>query len=348
MMKDLKKKLKTIRPNLKNRLEIIKSIKLPKSNTVLSYLQDKLEKSVKSNHNEVLLKQSPNWAKSITWSLIGGTTLGIAWLVVGQTEEIVVVQGKLETINQVHELQIAGGAIIDEIFIKEGEFVKKDQLLLTFNSESTRNNVKTIEERLILNKNILEKYRYLKAEGAVSELQYLEQKNNVNTIRNELDNQKILLENQKLLAPSDGKIFDLQPTNNGYLTRTNEPVLKVVPNDKLKAKVEIESRSIGFVSEGKKVDVSIDSFPATDFGVIKGKVTSIGSDALAPDPMNGKGYRFPATITLNRQSLITKDKKSLKLQPGMSITANIKLRKVSYLNLLLNTFQDKADSLRTL
>jgi HlyD family secretion protein len=32
----------------------------------------------------------------------------------------------------------------------------------------------------------------------------------------------------------------------------------------------------------------------------------------------------------------------------MSLTANIKLRKVSYLQLMLSSFQDKADALRRL
>ena len=38
----------------------------------------------------------------------------------------------------------------------------------------------------------------------------------------------------------------------------------------------------------------------------------------------------------------------LPLQVGMSLTANIKLRKVSYLRLLLGEFQDKAESLQRL
>ena len=39
---------------------------------------------------------------------------------------------------------------------------------------------------------------------------------------------------------------------------------------------------------------------------------------------------------------------TLPLQVGMSLTANIKLRKVSYLQLLLREFQDKAESLQRL
>ena len=40
--------------------------------------------------------------------------------------------------------------------------------------------------------------------------------------------------------------------------------------------------------------------------------------------------------------------RSLPLQVGMSLTVNIKLRKVSYLQLLLGEFQDKAESLQRL
>ena len=121
-----------------------------------------------------------------------------------------------------------------------------------------------------------------------------------------------------------------------------------MPNDNLRARIEIESRSIGFVRIGKKADISIDSYPATDFGIIEGKVTKISSDALAPDPALGKNYRFPAEITLNEQKLILKSGDQLPLQVGMSLTANIKLRKVTYLQLMLGKFQDKAKSLRTL
>ena len=51
-------------------------------------------------------------------------------------------------------------------------------------------------------------------------------------------------------------------------------------------------------------------------------------------------------IKHDSQQLQLKDGKLLPLQVGMSLSSNIKLRKVSYLQLLLGTFQDKVDSLR--
>ena len=97
------------------------------------------------------------------------------------------------------------------------------------------------------------------------------------------------------------------------------------------------------------VDISVDSFPASDFGVLNGKIKSIGSDALAPSQIDNRPeYRYPAVISLASQKLKLKDGTELGLQVGMSLTSNIKLRKVSYLQLLLGSFQDKVDSLREL
>jgi HlyD family secretion protein len=70
---------------------------------------------------------------------------------------------------------------------------------------------------------------------------------------------------------------------------------------------------------------------------------------LAPDQQEQRQeYSFPVTIQLSKQILQLKSGSKLPLQVGMSLTANIKLRKVSYLQLLLGEFQDKAESLQRL
>ena len=75
----------------------------------------------------------------------------------------------------------------------------------------------------------------------------------------------------------------------------------------------------------------------------------IGSDALEPDPQKQRQeLSFPVTIQLDDQKLKLKGGSSLPLQVGMSLTANIKLRKVSYLQLLFGEFQDRAESLQRL
>jgi len=232
-------------------------------------------------------------------------------------------------------------------------------------------------ENLQLQQQIEGRLEQLERQGASSEIQLLQQQNTVQEVKGKLEQtradrlrQEAILEQavkqlraqisgleadlsetnttvryQELRSPVSGVVFDLKARSPGYVSRSQEAALKVVPYDKLQARVEVPSSDIGFVRAGMPADISIDSFPASDFGVLQGSVRQVGSDVLPPDQLN-QAYRYPAQISLNSQQLRLKSGRSLPLQVGMSLTANVKLRKVSYLQLLLGSFKDKADSLR--
>ena len=305
-----------------------------------------IDENLKNNDNEVVLKQSRFWAQSITWTLISTSAFGVGWLSFAKTEEIVVARGKLEPSAGVVEVQMPLQGITSELLVEEGQKVLKGEVLIKLDTEITNAQKIAAEEKLKINQKILDKLELLVNEGAVSELQYLEQKKTIADLKSQLSSLMVTLKYQEIIAPISGLVFDLKPNGQGYVANTSEPMLKIVPTDNLKAKIEIDSSDIGFVSVGKNTDISIDSFPASDFGVLDGVITKIGSDALPPDPRQNKGYRFPADIKLNNQFLHLKNGKKLPLQAGMSLTANIKLRKVSYLQLLLGTFKQKTDSLK--
>ncbi|MEM9767681.1 MAG: HlyD family efflux transporter periplasmic adaptor subunit [Cyanobacteria bacterium P01_D01_bin.71] len=147
-------------------------------------------------------------------------------------------------------------------------------------------------------------------------------------IEGQISQLQFALDNQELTAPLDGQVFNLRANQPGYVANATEPILEIVPDDTLVARVFITNRDIGFVTQQfeqadeLKVDVRIDSFPFSEFGDVEGTVVHIGSDALPPDDVN-PFYRFPAEIELDAQQL----GETLPLQSGMSVTANIKLRK---------------------
>jgi HlyD family secretion protein len=362
-----------------------------------------------SKFDESVLQQSRFWMRTVTWTLIGTTVFGIAWLAIARTEEIVVAKGQLEPVGSVQDIQMPVGGVVDDILVEEGDAVKKGEILMKLDTEASeqqrqsleasikfkgveRNKylemntvqIQTLEKNLSLHLEMLGRYQQLEESGAASELQFLSQRNTVEETRGRLmqtkadrfrqlsllDQQlaelksrlaevRVTLRYQQLKSPVDGVVFDLQPTASGFTAQSTQTVMKVVPFGALEAKVEVPSNKIGFVkipvgcpkklADCMNADISIDSYPSTDFGVIEGKVTSIASDALAPDQQEQRlEYSFPVTIELSKQILQLKSGSKLPLQVGMSLTANIKLRKVSYLQLLLGEFQDKAESLQRL
>ena len=376
-----------------------------------------------STFDESILQQGRFWIRTVTWTLVGSSMFALAWLALARTEEIVVAPGQLEPIGSVQDIQMPVGGVADQIFVKEGDLVKAGQVLmkldteaseelhkslektiklkqeqLTLKQEEKRNTMQMnqeevlmLESNLVLQSEILGRYKHLKEVGAFSEVQYLNQSNVVNETRGKLmqaraerlrqiamlDQQiaqlkseladlngrfvesKVTLRYQQLKSPVDGVVFELKPTSSGFTAQSTQTVMKVVPIASLEAKVEVPSSKIGFVQVPQgcpedlgvcmNADISIDSFPSSDFGVLKGKVTRIGSDALEPDPQKRRQeLTFPVTIQLGEQQLRLKSGSALPLQVGMSLTANIKLRKVSYLQLLLGEFKDKAESIKRL
>ena len=311
-------------------------------------LQDLVEKKFKDDNNRVILTQSKIWINAITWLLIGGSTFGIAWLAIAETEEIVIAIGKLEPKGGVIDVQMPIEGVARQILVKEGETVKKGQVLIHLDTEITEAQNSALTKTLEINNAMSDKISYLVKEGAASELQHMELLARIEDIKSQIKANSVRLRYKTIVSPANGIVFELQPKGPGYVAQTSQPVLKIVPTNNLLAKVEINSRQIGFVNVGKSADISIDSFPASDFGVVEGTIVRISSDALPPSPAEGKGYRFPADIRLNNQYLQIKKGKKLPLQAGMSLTANIKLRKVTYIQLLLNKFGDKAKSLKSI
>ena len=358
-----------------------------------------------------LLRPSKSWLQATIWTLIGTAGFAITWLAMAKTDEVVVAPGKLEPLGSVKDIQMPVGGVVKDILVKEGQPVKANQILLRLDTEADLDlresldetialkqeqlNLKqeerlqylelnsteqrVLRENLVLQQELLGRYRNLAEQGASPEIQLLQQADRVQQVQGQLEKitvdrdrqlalldqqiqtlksdlsrlgsdrtgQVVKLRYQEIRSPVDGIVFDLKPSATGFVGRGSEPVMTIVPIDTLEARVAVPSNKIGFIRQGQPSDLSIDSYRATDFGVLEGVVRKIGSDALPPDPTTGvAGYSFPVDIQLKSQSLVLKDGQVLPLQVGMSLTANIKLRKVSYLQLLLGGLRDRTESLR--
>ena len=367
---------------------------------------DDLDKEIFINSEQKLIKI----ASSI---IILTGFLGIGWLAIAKTDEIIIVPGKIIPIGKVKEIKMPMSGVIEEIQIKEGDLVEKDQILMRIESDTNtntskilensveikRNQIKTFEAQILENKNLnmdnmellqekieiyqnlSDRYEALYAEGAVSELDYLNQKtrlqslksellqykmdwttktktqdvqiqdlkNSLNELEGQLKENDLNLMNKTIQAPVPGYVFDLKPIVPGYSAQMTETIVKIVPMGDLIAYLEIPSSDIGFVKKGMEVEISIDSYPSTDFGVINGTIYQIGTDALNPDPNEQRNqFVYPARVKLENQQLKLKNKQLLDLKVGMTLTGNVKLRKVSYLGLLLTNFRNKTQSLQEL
>lgn len=173
----------------------------------------------------------------------------------------------------------------------------------------------------------------------------VENEKKVAEIDSQLKQTEQTLKYQEVRAPVDGTVFDLKASGAGFVATTAEPVLKVVPKDALKVELFVPNKDIGFIKTGLPVDVRVDSFPFSEFGDLKGVVESIGSDALPPT-QERPFYSFPVKVRLDDTSGLKDNGRDLRLQSGMAVSANIRVRERSIMSIFMDGFTQKVDSFK--
>ncbi|CAE06925.1 HlyD family secretion protein [Parasynechococcus marenigrum] len=152
----------------------------------------------------------------------------------------------------------------------------------------------------------------------------------------------------ELRASIDAVVFDITVSAGSVIDPNTEPkpLLKLVPQNDLQAKVFIPNDAIGFVGTNQRADISLNAFKASDFAYLPATVERVGSDALTPDEQRrelgqeAQGLYFPAVLKLQRQSLQL-GQRSVPLQPGMSLTADIHLRDRRFISAITDLLDDK-------
>ena len=197
--------------------------------------------------------------------------------------------------------------------------------------------------------NLNEELNSKKSLKQVKEFQIMQEiksiENNIIDFQNQLENINEKLKYSYIISPINGYIFELRAKDTGYVINPNLELMQIVPDNDLEASIFINSNDIGFVNIGKKAEISVDSYPATDFGVLNGSVRFISQNSTKINENNDNLF-FSSKIKLDTQYLNSVNGNKLELKPGMSITANIKLRRLSYLQIIFNLFTDKAKSIK--
>ncbi|MGH6646411.1 HlyD family type I secretion periplasmic adaptor subunit [Aquabacterium sp.] len=168
----------------------------------------------------------------------------------------------------------------------------------------------------------------------------------------------------RLTAPTTGTVQQLAVHTTGGVVTPAQVLMVVVPEQaEVTAEVTLENKDIGFVNAGQAVEVKLETFPFTRYGTVPATVSSITADAVvraAAPPKSATdaesagsttapapgGAVFPATVKLHVNH-IDVDGKSIKLSPGMNVTAEIKTGRRRVIEYLLSPVQTYAsESLR--
>ncbi len=259
--------------------------------------------------------------RAVGGTIIGVFAVGILWASVGHIDIVAVAPGKIIPSGHSKVIQPLDSGVIRAIHVRDGQVVKKGDVLIELDPTVTG-----AEQTLLLNELRSAQvkaraYKQLVDENFISQMEYLAAETKAASLAQEVVKARQRHALQRLTAPLDGEVQQLAVHTVGGVVTPAQQLLVVVPYEhQLEVEAMVENKDIGFVKRGQPVEVKVETFPFTRYGLIGGRIVSISNDAVQ---LEKGGLVYPARIALAR-SVIQVDGKPVKLAPGMAVTAEIK------------------------
>ncbi|CQR74688.1 Hemolysin secretion protein D, chromosomal [Sporomusa ovata DSM 2662] len=148
----------------------------------------------------------------------------------------------------------------------------------------------------------------------------------------------------RMVSPVDGRVTQLSVHTIGGVVTAAQPLMVIVPEDvQLEVEAWIANKDIGFIQLAQRAEVKVETFTFQKYGTIDGEVVEISPDAVE-DKDKGRVYRV--ALSLDKDKVIVNDHE-VYLGPGMSVTAEIKIRQKRIIEFFLDPFrQYQSEGLR--
>jgi RND family efflux transporter MFP subunit len=166
-------------------------------------------------------------------------------------------QGKITTENVSYVTPRGMGGQVKSIYVKEGDNVKKGQLLLKLEDGIIQQNIKQVESQLSFAKNIFSRQENLWKEGIGTEVQYLSAKNNVESLEKQIDLIKEQLSTTSVYAQVSGIVEDVSIRVGETFMGSPMAGITIVNPSSMKAVVDVPENYVAKIRKGMPVVIAV-------------------------------------------------------------------------------------------
>lgn len=154
--------------------------------------------------------------------------------------------------------------------------------------------------------------------------------------RHRLEERRSVLEHTDMSAPVAGIVKYLRVNTVGGVLRAGDELMQISPTEsEMLIEARINPADIGQLDLGLPVQVKLDAFDYSVYGMLTGTLTYISSDTLVEQGANGQSTTYyRARIQLDRKQINPMLAK-VELKPGMTSTIDIKTKTRSVLRYLI-------------
>lgn len=144
-----------------------------------------------------------------------------------------------------------------------------------------------------------------------------------------------LLSRTELRAPMRGVVKNIRMTTIGGTLKPTEELMQIVPiENELLVEARIRPTDIAFIHTDQTASVKIDAYDYTLYGWLEGKVSYLSPDTLTEDLKQGEQAYYRLQVRADDKRFARNTKQAIQLQPGMTVTVEIKTGKNTVLRYL--------------
>jgi RND family efflux transporter MFP subunit len=182
---------------------------------------------------------------------------------------------------------------IEAIHVREGDQVNKGQLLITLDASILENSVEELETQLDLATTVYGKRKRLWEQNVGSEVQFLEAKNNMETLQRKLETANSQLRQARIRAPFTGVVDNID-AKLGEMAMFGAPMIRILSVDEMHLEADISEIYLGRLQRGDSVNLYFSAFDTE----INSVITSVGH------VINRQNRTFAIEIALPKNSVV--------------------------------------------
>ncbi len=236
---------------------------------VLKKQQAELSKKIESLEKEIN-KENPQAAK------VKMKEVNVTALATRPFDHYVQTQGSIVSIDNI-QMSAKSAGVVTVVNAREGEAISKGQIMAQIDNSLILRGMDELKANLDLANTVYDRQKNLWNQKIGTEIQYLQAKNNKESLERRLATLNEQNEQTKIKSPITGTVETVN-IKVGENVAPGVPVFRVINTSDLKASAKISEAYITTIQDGNKVNVS---FPDLDKN-IDAKVTFVGRniDAL--------------------------------------------------------------------
>ncbi len=143
-----------------------------------------------------------------------------------------------------------------------------------------------------------------------------------------------VLEEKRLLSPTEGKINNINVTTIGGVVKPGETIMQILPTSSdLVIDAKVSPADIAYVQEGQSATVKLDAYDYSIFGAMNGTVNYISPDTLIEQTPKGEEPYYRVLVVITGAEFEGREDEIV-IKPGMTASVDIKAMERTVLSYL--------------